>query len=177
MRVIKVIVCILAMLVLFNSVSFAAGTTSQTQSTTVNNQQLMIKKLSKIMAKNGLNEDNFSFGYYDIYRDFECYCNRDKLFEPYEAIKFPLAYLYYNDYQGGKYTNYSEINHQKFLEIFVESLTEDNTDATDALIKNYGGIKVVKTEMQALTKTRVPKDFYNTTLLNSNYCIDFLKLY
>lgn len=177
MRVTKVIACMLALLILFSSVSFAAGTASTTQSTTVNNQQLMVKRLSKLMAKNGLNESNFSFGYYDILRDFECYCNRDMLFEPYQAIKFPLAYLYYNEYQGGKYSNSSVIGGKKFLEIFTESLTDDKTNATDALIQKYGGVSKVKSEFQALTKTRVPKDFYSTTKLNSNYCIDFLKLY
>ncbi len=167
------------MLMLFNSVSFAGNkvTALSQEQTTVNNQKLMIQKLKKVMDKNGLNASNFSFGYYDIFRDFECFCNRDKLFEPYEAIKFPLAFLYFNEYAGGKYTNYSTIGDKGFLDIFIESLTVDNTDATDTLIKEYGGLNKVKSELQALTKTRVPREFYNTTVLNANYCIDFLKLY
>lgn len=180
MRVIKVIACVMALLIVLGSVSFAAKTkttVSQTQSTTVNNQKLMLKKISKLMSKRGLDESNFSFGYYDIYRDFECYCNRDKLFEPYEAIKFPLGYLYFNEYQGGKYSVASEIGNKKFMEIFVESLTEDNTNATNILINNYGGMRRVKAQLKALTKTKVPNEFYNTELLNAAYCIDFLKLY
>ena len=180
MRIVKLIACVLAFLIVFNSLSFAATTTavaSSQQETTVNNQKLMIQKLKKVMAKNGLNENNFEFGYYDIFRDFECYCNRGKLFEPYEAIKLPLAFLYFNDYAGGKYTNYSTIAGKNFLDIFIDSLTVDTTDSTEELIKNYGGIQKVKFEMQALTKTKVPAAFYTSQKVNANYCIDFLKLY
>ena len=180
MRIVKIIACILAFLIVFNSVSFAATSTtvaSSKQETTVDNQKLMVQKLRKIMKKNGLNKNNFEFGYYDIFRDFECYYNRNTLFEPYEAIKFPLAFLYFNDYAGGKYTNYSTIAGKNFLDIFIDSLTVDTTDSTEALINNYGGIHKVKSEMQALTKTKVPAAFYTSEQVNANYCIDFLKLY
>lgn len=180
MRVVKIIACILAFLILFNSLSFGAVAakvgTSQEQ-TTVDNRILMLQKLKKVMAKNGLDKSNFSFAYYDIFRDFGCSYNSNKLVEPYESIKLPLAFLYYNDYSGGKYSNSSYIGDKKFLEIFIESLTVDNTDATDVLINNYGGMEKVKREMQQLTKTKVPNEFYTTEKVTTHYYIDFLELY
>lgn len=180
MKFLKFIACFLALIIMLNTCAFAlpkAATASTTQQTSVDNQKLMLQKLYRVMKKNGLNKDNFAFGYYDIFRDFECCYNGKKLFEPYEMIKFPLAFLYYNEYTKGKYTFSSEIGGKKFADIFVESLTKDNTDATDTLIEKYGGLTKVKNGMRELTNTKVPAAFNTTTQMNVEYCVDFLELY
>lgn len=157
-----------------------SGTTVTQEVTEPENEKIMLEELNKFLKKNHIGKANFSFAYYDFNREMECIYNGDRYFEAYETIKFPLAYLYFKDLVMGVHHLNEDIGSDNLRTVFLRSLTKDfgrDGGATDDLIKEYGGLETLKKSMQEITYTKVSDEFYNSTLVNAQYYIDFLAKY
>lgn len=210
MRAIKLLSIILAALVLLSVCSFAApgdttapetaaATTGEaatdaqaepTKQTTASaekepttqadNAVILGKELKEFAAKNNIDAENLTFAYCDFNRELRYVYNGDRLFASNDALKFPLAYLYFKDLVSGKHHLNEDVGQDNLRTVFLRSLTKDyghDENATAMLIEKYGGMEAVKRALYEITYTKVDDDFYTSDALSSEYALDFLTKY
>ena len=179
MRFVKFLCVLLAAVLLFSVCAFAAPTTTSSSSEP-DNVAIMEDEFFELLSRNGINKKNVSFAYLDLSREFEYVYNGDRLFEPYEVLKFPLAYLYFKDLVAGKHHLNEDVGKDNLRTAFLRSLTKDynhDGNATELLLEKYGGLEQLKKDMHEITYTKVPDEFFTSEQVTANYLIDFMETY
>ena len=187
MKFFKVLSVILALSIVFSVGSFAATTAaesttaSKAESTTeIDNATEMDAKLKEFIKKNDIDPDTLSFAYYDFGREMRYEYQGERLFAPYEAFKFPLAYIYFKDLVNGKHHLNEDVGDDNLRTVYYRSISKDyghDASATKLLIENYGGMKELKQAMYETTYTKVDDAFFESDALNAEFALDFLIKY
>ena len=162
MKIVKLISIFLAALMLLSVCSFAAPSTTK-NGNEVDNATILEEEFLEHLKKNGIKKENVSFAYYDFTRELEYVYNADRMFEPNEVLKFPLAYIYFKDLVAGKHHLNEDVGSDNLRTVYLRSLTKDyghDGDATKLLIEKYGGIEQVKRAMYEVTYTKVKDEFF-----------------
>lgn len=179
MKIVKLISIFLVALMLLSVCSFAAPSTTK-NGNEVDNATILEEEFLEHLKKNGIKKENVSFAYYDFTRELEYVYNADRMFEPNEVLKFPLAYIYFKDLVAGKHHLNEDVGSDNLRTVYLRSLTKDyghDGDATKLLIEKYGGIEQVKRAMYEVTYTKVNDEFFETEKVNAKYLIDLLAKY
>ena len=184
MKHLKVVSVLLVLLIVFSVGSFAATTTQKNaQSTTakeVDNAQRLEEDLIEFMDKNGIDKEKVTFGYQDFNRELRYTYHGDRLFVSKEAIKFPVAYVYFKDLVNGKHHLNEDIGDDNLRTVYMRSLKKDyghDEGSTAALVNHYGGWEIIKSAMHEITYTKVDDAFYQSDALSAEFAIDFLEKY
>lgn len=164
---------------LFSVCSFGA-TGDSTDDANAEILSIMQDEFETFLKKNKLPKDQVSFAYEDFGRDLQFVYNGDRMFEPNDTIKFPIAYVYFKDLASGKFHLYDDVGEENLRTVFLRSLTKDfNRDnhATEMLVEKYGGKETIKRAMYEITYTKVDDVFFETYAVSAQFLIDFLAKY
>lgn len=190
MKAVKVLSAILALLMLLSVGSFAATSTQTTETqadqttqestTQSENATVLEEEFLTFLNKNELDPEKVCMAYYDFGRELRYAYRGSVMFSAYDAIKFPIAYLYYKDLEMGRFHINEDVGDDNLRTVFMRSLTKDfgkDGNATNDLIEKYGGMEAVKTALYEMTYTQVEDSFFNSDRVNAEYLMDFLSKY
>lgn len=150
--------------------------------------------INDFMIENSLNEENFSFFYYNIDTNKQYFFNEYKYFTAASTVKLPVAMLYYdkinngsisasdtllyksNCYEAGNGTTnyyYSAGDYIPINFLLKQSIVNSDNTAINILMSNIGTIECRK-QINKYTNEAVSDDFYNSNLTYAKYSFDIL---
>ncbi len=135
------------------------------------------KRITEFMKNNNLDQENFSFGYYDFKRGITFTYNSKAFFRSYELLKLPVSYCVYDKYKSGAFDASAQIGGLDFKSAFKKSISEEDFSITDIFIERLGGFATVKREIRQYADCDYPSDFEQSDILSVEYCIQFLENY
>ena len=150
--------------------------------------------IQTIMQKNGLNENNFGFYYYNVNQKTEYKYNKNKYFQGASTIKVPVSMLYYDRINEGKMTKESTLKYKEGcyepgagttasrykvgssvpLGFLIEQaiINSDNT-AVNIMIKNLG-YSNCKKEIQKYSEEKMPQNYYTSNVITPEFEFDII---
>lgn len=136
-----------------------------------------------------MNEDNFSFFYYNLEQKDYYFYNEDAYFVAASTIKMPIAMLYYDKIQEGElsiddtiiYTSdcyeegagttaytYSVGSKIPISFLIEQSIVNSDNTAINILIKNLG-YNNCKTQIANYSDTELSEDFFSSNIISAKY--------
>lgn len=159
-------------------------------------EDLQIKnEISKVIEQNNLNQNNFSFFYYNIDTNTKYFYNQDKWFTAASTIKVPLAMLYYDKFEEGiltkddtiKYTSdcyeagngstaatYKVNQNVPISFLLKQSIVNSDNTAINILIKGVEGFSYRK-QITKYTNQEVTDEFFKSNITSASYAFDVIK--
>ncbi len=156
-------------------------------------EDIKIKELmQKIQMENSLNEENFSFFYYNIEQKSYYFYNENTYFTAASTIKMPIAMLYYDKilneelsmddtiiytsdcYEAGAGTTaatYSINSKVPINFLLKQSIVNSDNTATNILIKNLG-YKNCKIQIADYSDIEISEDFFSSNIISAKYAYD-----
>ena len=150
--------------------------------------------IQTIMQKNGLNENNFGFYYYNVNQKTEYKYNENKYFQGASTIKVPVSMLYYDRINEGKMTKESTLKYKEGcyepgagttasrykvgnsvpLGFLIEQaiINSDNT-AVNIMIQNLG-YSNCKKEIQKYSNEEMPQNYYTSNVITPEFEFDII---
>jgi hypothetical protein len=156
-------------------------------------EDIQIKELiQKIRTENSLDEENFSFFYYNIDQQSYYFYNEETYFTAASTIKMPIAMLYYDKISNGElsiddkivYTSdcyeagagttastYSVNSKVPISFLLKQCIVNSDNTAVNILIKNLE-YKNCKTQIATYSNVELPEDFYSSNIISAKYAYD-----
>lgn len=134
--------------------------------------------IAPIIDEYGLNEDNFSMGYYDPYTGEEWYYNAQAPMTGGSVYKLPLCMLYEERVNSGELTMDSVIGGYTLSRGMYFMLVESNNDVASVFEDNFGTnrefraarVKYFGTEPESL-----PQGFLDDNYFTAEYSVNMLR--
>lgn len=150
--------------------------------------------IQNLQLENNLQEDNFSFFYYNIDLNKYYFYNENTYFTAASTIKMPIAMLYYdkikneeislddtiiytsNCYEAGAGTTASTYSIGSRIPIsflLKQSIVNSDNTAINILINNLG-YKNCKTQISKYTSIELPEEFLSSNIICAKYAYDIV---